>query len=324
MLENQWIEILSRSATGNSPQHICQRGRTEKNVSVRWKVNYWRNWKSNTGRNHEGEPLQDFKVETTRKRITRKSTRTARMRGWGLYWFLPDNRCTGGKTWSTCGSIREPCLALRRYIPFENKELIDNRTNFPRLYRRRVDQTRRLVRYTLSRAIVVFDSACIQEYHISNGLVLDAMETKCPNVRQCCWSFWHDRETDQIPCAVHDHELSTVGITKFDIAGVEEWNVSSGTLYTCTYSFFALWRQYRQVHVCRGRSSFNRDRVDHRWFFLYWIAWLKRSPRLTAEKHEPTRADGQYRICDREPVELVRASPVNVTGVASKPPINRL
>ena len=68
------------------------------------------------------------------------------------------------------------------HYPFENKELWTTTTYYPADFiAEGVDQTRGWFFTLHAIATMVFDSVAYKAV-ISNGLVLDKMETKCPNV----------------------------------------------------------------------------------------------------------------------------------------------
>ena len=177
------------------------------------------------------------------------------------------------------------------HYPFENKELIDNRTHFPADFiAEGVDQTRGWFFTLHAIATMVFDSVAFKNI-ISNGLVLDAKGNKMSKR----WGNAVD-PFDTIEKQGSD-PLRWYMITnsqpwdnlKFDITGVEEVKRKFfGTLYN-TYGFFALYANIDKFSYAEPEVPFNERPEIDRWILSLLNSLIKEVTEAY-EKFEPTRA----------------------------------
>lgn len=98
------------------------------------------------------------------------------------------------------------------HYPFENKEIVDNRTYYPADFiAEGVDQTRGWFFTLHAIATMVFDSVAYKNV-ISNGLVLDKNGNKCQTSGQCGRSVRRYRTVWLRSFAlVHDYQFFSVG-----------------------------------------------------------------------------------------------------------------
>ena len=129
------------------------------------------------------------------------------------------------------------------HYPFENKELIDNRTNFPADFiAEGVVQTRGWCFTLHAIATMVFDSVAFKNI-ISNGLVLDAKGNKMSKRLGNAVDPFDTIEkqgSDPLRWYMITNSQPWDNL-KFDIAGVEEVNRKFFGSLIYTYSFFALY-----------------------------------------------------------------------------------
>ena len=152
------------------------------------------------------------------------------------------------------------------HYPFENKEIVDNRTYYPADFiAEGVDQTRGWFFTLHAIATMVFDSVAYKNV-ISNGLVLDKNGNKMSKrLGNAVDPIWRYRTVWLRSFAlVHDYlNSSPWDNLKFDTDGVDEVRRKFfGTLYN-TYSFFALYANvdgfaYQEAEVPVNERS--RDR----------------------------------------------------------------
>ena len=177
------------------------------------------------------------------------------------------------------------------HYPFENKELIDNRTSYPADFiAEGVDQTRGWF-YTLHAiATMVFDSVAYKNV-VSNGLVLDKNGQKM---------------SKRLGNAIDPFEtLSTYGADatrwymisnanpwdnlKFDLDGVEEVKRKFfGTLYN-TYSFFQLYANLDSFNYSEAEIEISKRPEIDRWILSELNTLIKKVDAFYAD-YEPTKA----------------------------------
>jgi isoleucyl-tRNA synthetase len=177
------------------------------------------------------------------------------------------------------------------HYPFENKDLIDNKTSYPADFiAEGVDQTRGWF-YTLHAiGTMVFDSVAYKNV-VSNGLVLDKNGQKM---------------SKRLGNAVEPFEnLSKYGADatrwymisnanpwdnlKFDEAGIEEVRRKFfGTLYN-TYSFFALYTNLDNFNYSEADISLEERPELDRWILSELHTLIKKVDAFYAD-YEPTKA----------------------------------
>ncbi|WP_320913966.1 isoleucine--tRNA ligase [Butyricimonas paravirosa] len=177
------------------------------------------------------------------------------------------------------------------HYPFENKELIDNRTNFPADFiAEGVDQTRGWFFTLHAIATMVFDSVAFKNI-ISNGLVLDAKGNKMSKRLGNAVDPFDTIEkqgSDPLRWYMITNSQPWDNL-KFDIAGVEEVKRKFfGTLYN-TYSFFALYANIDKFTYAEAEVPFNERPEIDRWILSLLNSLIKEVTEAY-EKYEPTRA----------------------------------
>ena len=177
------------------------------------------------------------------------------------------------------------------HYPFENKEVIDNRTNFPADFiAEGVDQTRGWFFTLHAIATMVFDSVAFKNI-ISNGLVLDAKgNKKSKRLGNAVDPFDTIEKQGSDPLRWYMITNSQPWDNlKFDIAGVEEVKRKFfGTLYN-TYSFFALYANIDKFTYAEAEVQFNERPEIDRWILSLLNSLIKEVTEAY-EKYEPTRA----------------------------------
>ena len=177
------------------------------------------------------------------------------------------------------------------HYPFENKELIDNRTNFPADFiAEGVDQTRGWFFTLHALATMLFDSVAFRNI-ISNGLVLDKNGNKMSKRLGNAVDPFEVMDKYG-PDAVRWYMISNSqpwDNLKFDVDGVDEVRRKFfGTLYN-TYSFFAL---YANVDGFTGREEevpvAERPEID-RWI-ISLLNTLVKDVTASLEAYDPTPA----------------------------------
>ena len=177
------------------------------------------------------------------------------------------------------------------HYPFENKELIDNRTNFPADFiAEGVDQTRGWFFTLHAIATMVFDFVAFKNI-ISNGLVLDAKGNKMSKRLGNAVDPFDTIEkqgSDPLRWYMITNSQPWDNL-KFDIAGVEEVKRKFfGTLYN-TYSFFALYANIDKFTYAEAEVPFNERPEIDRWILSLLNSLIKEVTEAY-EKYEPTRA----------------------------------
>ena len=177
------------------------------------------------------------------------------------------------------------------HYPFENKELIDNRTHFPADFiAEGVDQTRGWFFTLHAIATMVFDSVAFKNI-ISNGLVLDAKGNKMSKRLGNAVDPFDTIEkqgSDPLRWYMITNSQPWDNL-KFDIAGVEEVKRKFfGTLYN-TYSFFALYANIDKFTYAEAEVPFNERPEIDRWILSLLNSLIKEVTEAY-EKYEPTRA----------------------------------
>lgn len=177
------------------------------------------------------------------------------------------------------------------HYPFENKELIDKRTNFPADFiAEGVDQTRGWFFTLHAIATMVFDSVAFKNI-ISNGLVLDAKGNKMSKRLGNAVDPFDTIEkqgSDPLRWYMITNAQPWDNL-KFDIAGVEEVKRKFfGTLYN-TYGFFALYANIDKFSYAEPEVPFNERPEIDRWILSLLNSLIKEVTEAY-EKFEPTRA----------------------------------
>ena len=196
-----------------------------------------------------------------------------------LYWFLlPDNPCTVRKTWSTCGSTREPCLT-HRYITRSRTKSWSITGYTSRLILSPKGWTRLgggSSRYMLSQLW------CSIPWHSRISYPTDwylmPKGTRCPNA----WVMplilsTRSKNKDPILCVGTWSRTHNRGITwNSTLPGWKKWNVSSSGHCT-THTVSSPCTLISTISsMQRPKFRLTRDRKSIAGFFLYWTAWLKR------------------------------------------------
>ncbi len=177
------------------------------------------------------------------------------------------------------------------HYPFENKELIDNKENYPANFiAEGVDQTRGWF-YTLHAiGTMVFDSVAYKNV-VSNGLVLDKngqkMSKRLGNAVDPFTTL-----TEYGPDATRWYMISNANPwdnLKFDISGIEEVKRKFfGTLYN-TYSFFSLYANIDGFTYAEPEIPINERPEIDRWILSELNTLIQKVDRFYAT-YEPTRA----------------------------------
>jgi len=177
------------------------------------------------------------------------------------------------------------------HYPFENKELVENRTGYPADFiAEGVDQTRGWF-YTLHAiATMVFDSVAYKNV-VSNGLVLDKngqkMSKRLGNAIDPFTTL-----TKYGPDATRWYMITNAqpwDNLKFDLEGIGEVQRKFfGTLYN-TYSFFSLYANIDGFDFSEGEVPLNERPEIDRWV-LSKLNSLIEEVDLAYSEYEPTRA----------------------------------
>ncbi|MDY0781011.1 isoleucine--tRNA ligase [Tenacibaculum sp. IB213877] len=177
------------------------------------------------------------------------------------------------------------------HYPFENKELIDNKENYPANFiAEGVDQTRGWF-YTLHAiGTMVFDSVAYKNV-VSNGLVLDKngqkMSKRLGNAVDPFTTL-----AEHGPDATRWYMISNANPwdnLKFDISGVEEVKRKFfGTLYN-TYSFFSLYANIDNFTYAEAEVPLNERPEIDRWILSELNSLIKTVDEAYAD-YEPTKA----------------------------------
>ncbi len=177
------------------------------------------------------------------------------------------------------------------HYPFENKNLIDNKENYPADFiAEGVDQTRGWF-YTLHAiGTMVFDSVAYKNV-VSNGLVLDKNGQK---MSKRLGNGVDPFKTlgDHGPDATRWYMISNANPwdnLKFDIAGIEEVKRKFfGTLYN-TYSFFCLYANIDGFNYSEAEVALNERPEIDRWV-LSELNTLIQKVDVFYSEYEPTKA----------------------------------
>ncbi len=177
------------------------------------------------------------------------------------------------------------------HYPFENKELIDNKENYPANFiAEGVDQTRGWF-YTLHAiGTMVFDSVAYKNV-VSNGLVLDKNGQK---MSKRLGNGVDPFKTlgEHGPDATRWYMISNANPwdnLKFDLAGIEEVKRKFfGTLYN-TYSFFSLYANIDGFNYSEAEVPLNERPEIDRWILSELNTLIDKVDKFYAE-YEPTRA----------------------------------
>ncbi|TCI94187.1 isoleucine--tRNA ligase [Tenacibaculum sp. M341] len=177
------------------------------------------------------------------------------------------------------------------HYPFENKELIDNKENYPANFiAEGVDQTRGWF-YTLHAiGTMVFDSVAYKNV-VSNGLVLDKNGQK---MSKRLGNGVDPFKTlgEHGPDATRWYMISNANPwdnLKFDLAGIEEVKRKFfGTLYN-TYSFFSLYANIDGFNYSEVEVPLNERPEIDRWILSELNTLIDKVDKFYAD-YEPTRA----------------------------------
>ena len=179
----------------------------------------------------------------------------------------------------------------QHHYPFENKELIDNRTGFPSDFiAEGVDQTRGWFYTQHVIAALVFDSVAYKNV-ISNGLVLDKNGQKMSKrLNNTVDPF--DTLKKSGPDATRWYMVTNAqpwDNLKFDAEGIAEVQRKFfGTLYN-TYSFFSLYANIDNFNYSEADIAFkDRPELD-RWILSKLNSLIKTVDAAYAD-YEPTKA----------------------------------
>jgi isoleucyl-tRNA synthetase len=177
------------------------------------------------------------------------------------------------------------------HYPFENKELVENRTGYPADFiAEGVDQTRGWF-YTLHAiATMVFDSVAYKNV-VSNGLVLDKnglkMSKRLGNAVDPFTTL-----SKYGPDATRWYMITNAqpwDNLKFDLEGITEVQRKFfGTLYN-TYSFFALYANIDGFNFSESEVPLNERPEIDRWVLSRLHSLMKEVDQAYAE-YEPTKA----------------------------------
>jgi len=177
------------------------------------------------------------------------------------------------------------------HYPFENKELIDNGTNFPADFiSEGVDQTRGWF-FTLHAISTMVRGSVAFKNVISNGLVLDKngnkMSKRLGNGVDP-FSTIEKHGSDPLRWYMMTNSSPWDNL-KFDTEGVEEVRRKFfGTLYN-TYSFFSLYANVDQFHYAEAEISMEKRPEIDRWI-ISLLNTLVKDVTEYYETYEPTRA----------------------------------
>jgi isoleucyl-tRNA synthetase len=177
------------------------------------------------------------------------------------------------------------------HYPFENKELVENRTGYPADFiAEGVDQTRGWF-YTLHAiATMVFDSVAYKNV-VSNGLVLDKNGQKMSKrLGNAIDSF--TTLTKYGPDATRWYMITNAqpwDNLKFDLEGIGEVQRKFfGTLYN-TYSFFSLYANIDGFDFSEAEVPLNERPEIDRWVLSKLNSLIEEAD-LAYSEYEPTRA----------------------------------
>lgn len=189
--------------------------------------------------------------------------------------------------WFDSGSM--PYAQL--HYPFENKELIDNRTYYPADFiAEGVDQTRGWFFTLHAIATMIFDSVAYKAV-VSNGLVLDKNGNKMSKrLGNAVDPFATIEKYGSDPLRWYMiTNASPWDNLKFDIEGVEEVRRKFfGTLYN-TYSFFALYANVDGFNYSQPDIEWNKRPEIDRWILSLLNSLIKDVDNYL-DNYEPTRA----------------------------------
>ncbi len=177
------------------------------------------------------------------------------------------------------------------HYPFENKELIDNRTAFPADFiAEGVDQTRGWFYTQHAIGTMVFDSVAYKNV-VSNGLVLDKHGKKMSKRLGNGVEPFEAMEKYGID-AIRWYMISNANPwdnLKFDVAGIDEVKRKFfGTLYN-TYSFFSLYANIDNFNYSETDIASNERPEIDRWI-LSELNTLVKNVTEYYNDYEPTKA----------------------------------
>ena len=177
------------------------------------------------------------------------------------------------------------------HYPFENKELLDNRTVYPADFiAEGVDQTRGWFFTLHAIATMIFDSVAYKAV-VSNGLVLDKNGNKMSKrLGNAVDPFATIEKYGSDPLRWYMiTNASPWDNLKFDVEGVEEVRRKFfGTLYN-TYSFFALYANVDGFDYSQADVEWSKRPEIDRWI-LSLLNTLVKDVDTYLESYEPTRA----------------------------------
>ena len=177
------------------------------------------------------------------------------------------------------------------HYPFENKELLDNRTVYPADFiAEGVAQTRGWFFTLHAIATMIFDSVAYKAV-VSNGLVLDKNGNKMSKrLGNAVDPFATIEKYGSDPLRWYMiTNASPWDNLKFDVEGVEEVRRKFfGTLYN-TYSFFALYANVDGFDYSQADVEWNKRPEIDRWI-LSLLNTLVKDVDTYLESYEPTRA----------------------------------
>ena len=177
------------------------------------------------------------------------------------------------------------------HYPFENKEMVDNRTYYPADFiAEGVDQTRGWFFTLHAIATMIFDSVAYKAV-VSNGLVLDKNGNKMSKrLGNAVDPFATIEKYGSDPLRWYMiTNASPWDNLKFDIEGVEEVRRKFfGTLYN-TYSFFALYANVDGFNYSQPDIEWNKRPEIDRWI-LSLLNSLIKDVDNDLDNYEPTRA----------------------------------
>lgn len=177
------------------------------------------------------------------------------------------------------------------HYPFENKDLLDNRTVYPADFiAEGVDQTRGWFFTLHAIATMIFDSVAYKAV-VSNGLVLDKNGNKMSKrLGNAVDPFATIEKYGSDPLRWYMiTNASPWDNLKFDVEGVEEVRRKFfGTLYN-TYSFFALYANVDGFDYSQADVEWNKRPEIDRWI-LSLLNTLVKDVDTYLESYEPTRA----------------------------------
>ena len=177
------------------------------------------------------------------------------------------------------------------HYPFENKEMVDNRTYYPADFiAEGVDQTRGWFFTLHAIATMIFDSVAYKAV-VSNGLVLDKNGNKMSKrLGNAVDPFATIEKYGSDPLRWYMiTNASPWDNLKFDIEGVEEVRRKFfGTLYN-TYSFFALYANVDGFNYSQPDIEWNKRPEIDRWILSLLNSLIKDVDNYL-DNYEPTRA----------------------------------